>query len=387
MNTLIQRKFTEKVEKYLQIFPIVTILGSRQCGKSTLVKMLSSTHSEILYVDLQDRQDIQKLGDPAFFFETNQDKIICLDEIQLLPDLFSYLRSEVDRLRRPGRFILLGSASGQLLQHTSETLAGRVGFIDMTPFLALEICHEPDYSLDRYWLRGGYPDSYLAPDDETSSIWREQFLRTYVERDIPQLGFAIAAPKWMRLLSMLAHEHGGILNASNIANAMGLSAPTIRHYIDILEETYTVRILPPYFANIKKRLTKSPRLYFRDTGLLHQILQIKSFNNLMGHPVFGHSWEGLVLENIAMTVPQAQISYYRTATGNEEMDIVIEFPDRLIAVECKAAKSPQLSEGFWKAVDTLKPAETFVVCPVDEPVALREHVTLIGLEHLLLRLG
>lgn len=380
---MVTRLATKTVEKYLQIFPAVVILGSRQCGKSTLIKMLEQERTDLLYLDLQNRADLQKLQDPMLFFQSNEQRIICLDEIQLVPELFSYLRSEIDRARRPGRFILLGSASGKLVQHTGETLAGRVGMIDLTPFLVTEVDGLPDYQLTKYWFRGAYPDSYLALDDEASSLWRTNFIRTYLERDIPQLGFLIAAPKMLRLLTMLAHEHGSMLNYANLANAMDVTAPTIRHYVDLMEETYIVRTLPPYYKNIKKRLTKTPRVYLRDCGLLHELLGITDFNALLGHPIFGLSWEGLVVEQVCAVVGRAQVSYYRTANGSEEMDLVIQYPDRLIAIECKASTAPQVTNGFWKAIETLQPDMTYIVCPTHETYSLRDNVQVLGIESLL----
>lgn len=260
------------------------------------------------------------------------------------------------------------------------------GIIDMTPFMVSEIDKQDEYSLSRYWFRGGYPDAYLATDDESCCIWRENFIRTYLERDIPQLGFSIAAPKMLRLLTLLAHNHGELLNSSNLANIMDVSAPTIRHYIDILEGSYIVRTLPPYFTNIRKRLTKTPRLYIRDSGLLHQILGVFDYNSLLGHPVVGHSWEGLVLENVCAVATHAQISFYRTATGNEEMDIVIQYPNKTIAIECKSSTSPTLTDGFWKAIETLHPDETYVVCPIHESYPLRDNVFVIGIEELITKL-
>ncbi len=382
MNNIITRTATKTLEKYLKIFPAVAILGSRQCGKSTLIKHFCKDDSNFVYIDMQDRRDLAKLQDPSLFFQANADKTICLDEVQLLPELFSTLRSEIDSDRRARRFVLLGSASANLIQKTSETLAGRIGMIDLTPFTITEVENELDYSLQRHWMRGGYPDSYLAFDDEASSIWRENFIRTYLERDIPQLGFSIAAPRMMRLLTLLAHEQGCTLNYSNIANSMGLTAPTIRHYIDILEQTYIVRILPPFFKNIRKRLAKTPRLYLRDSGLLHQILNISTFNDLLGHPVFGKSWEGLVVENVCSATTNAQHYFHRSANGDEEMDLVLEYPDKLIAIECKASTDPTPTAGFWKAIDTLKPNHSFIVCPIKEHYPIKDNITVSGIEHL-----
>ena len=222
MQELILRKTEQFVRQNLTVFPAVAILGSRQCGKSTLVKMMSEKMTNFLYLDLQNRDDLVKLNEPTLFFQNNKDKIICFDEIQLFPELFSFLRSEIDRDRRNGRFILLGSASRNIIQHTSESLAGRIGLIDLTPFVIDEICNEEDYSLSKFWLRGGYPDSYNAMTDEASCLWRENFIRTYIERDIPQFGFQITAIQMLRLLIMCAHNQGQILNASKLGEALGL---------------------------------------------------------------------------------------------------------------------------------------------------------------------
>lgn len=383
---LINRDLAKGVEKHLQIFPAVAVLGSRQCGKSTLIRMLAQNRQEFIFLDLQDRKDRQKLEDPVLFFKNNENRIVCLDEVQLMPDLFEYLRVEIDRLRRPGRFVLLGSASRELLQQTSETLAGRIGLLDLTPFLLSEISRLSDFDLLKYWYRGGYPDSYLAISDEASALWRENFLRTYIERDIPQLGFQIAAPTMMRLLTLLAHEHGSVLNTAKLGNAMDLSAPTIRHYIDILEQTYIVRILPPHFRNIRKRLVKTPRLYFRDSGLLHQTLDIQDFNSLAGNPIYGFSWEGMVIENVCASIKNAKFSFYRSANGSEEMDLLLEYADKLVAIECKASTAPNLSDGFWRAIDTLQPQQTYVVCPIEESYAIKENVEIVGLLQLLEKL-
>lgn len=382
MNDMINRHASLEIIKLMSYFPAVVILGSRQCGKSTLVKMLQNQFPNYLYVDLQDRRDKIKLTDPNLFFQNNENCTVCLDEVQLMPDLFDVLRSEIDRNRKPGRFILLGSASRELLQHTTESLAGRIGIIDLTPFTIFELSCNEDFSLNRFWLRGGYPESYLAPNDEFSCLWRENYIRTYWERDIPQLGFSIASPQMMRLLTMLAHEHGGILNCAKFASAMDLSAPTIRHYIDVLEQTYLVRTLPPYFTNTKKRLVKSPRVYLRDSGLLHQVLNFQTMNDLLGHSVVGLSWEGMVIENICTSTKKAKASFYRSANGSEEMDLVLEYPDRLVAIECKLSTAPQPTAGFWKAVESLKPTKTYIVAPVDDRYSLAENVEVIGLDRI-----
>ncbi|MBR6103707.1 MAG: ATP-binding protein [Paludibacteraceae bacterium] len=374
----ISRKIEDFLAENLSIFPAVVILGSRQCGKSTLIKKMAENREDMIYLDLQNREDLAKLNEPTLFFRNNHDKTICLDEVQLTPDIFSVLRSEIDSNKRAGRFILLGSASRNLIQHTSESLAGRVGLLDLTPFLITEINNNEGFSLYRYWFRGGYPDSYNAISDKASSLWRENFIRTYIERDIPQLGFNIAAPQLMRLLTMTAHEQGQLLNASKFASSMGLSAPTIRSYLDIMEQTYVIRTLQPYYKNTKKRLVKSPKVYIRDCGLLHQILQIKSFNDLLSNPIVGNSWESLVIENVCSIARNAQCYFYRSATG-EEMDLVLQYRDQQIAIECKSSTAPSVTEGFWKSIDFLNPSHTYVVAPVDSAYPLAENVTVCNL--------
>lgn len=385
MQKLISRRVQDVVKEYLNVFPAVVILGSRQCGKSTLIRMMSEELPEMLYLDLQNRDDYAMLSEPTLFFRNNADKIVCLDEIQQVPELFSVLRSEIDRDRRNGRFILLGSASRELLQNTSETLAGRIGLIDMTPFTYEELYGSSDFDINRFWLRGGYPDSYLSENDEYSSLWRESFIRTYIERDIPQFGFQITSRQMLRLMLMIAHNHGQLLNSSKLGESLGITHPTVKRYVDVLEQTYLIRSLPPFFANTKKRIVKSPKIYVRDTGLLHQLLQIRTFNDLLGHPVFGASWEGLVVENVCSSVLNAEFSFFRSATG-EEMDLIVQKNGRVVAIECKASTAPQIAQGFWNAVDIIRPDRTFVVAPVERKYEIHENVDVVNLGDLLLSL-
>lgn len=378
----VDRHIEAYIEENLSVFPAVIILGSRQCGKSTLIKKMAEQQNDMLYLDLQNRNDLAKLNEPSFFFQHNERKTICLDEIQRSPDIFPVLRSEIDRNRRPGRFILLGSASRNLIQHSSESLAGRVGLVDLTPFLANEIDEKQNYDYTKYWFRGGYPDSYNADSDSASSLWRENFIRTYIERDIPQLGFQIAAPQLMRLLTMTAHEHGQLLNASKLASSMDLTAPTIRHYLDIMEQTYIIRSLPPYYVNTKKRLVKASKIYIRDSGILHQILQIPSFNELLGNTIIGNSWEGLVVENVCSLARHAQCFFYRSATG-DEMDLLLQYPNNLIAIECKSSSAPSVTEGFWKSIEFLNPSHTYIVAPVESSYPMAANVYVCNLSEML----
>lgn len=382
MRKLISRNIEVFVKENLSVFPAVAILGPRQCGKSTLVKMLYQNSDAYLYLDLQNLDDLNKLREPMLFFQANQDVTICLDEIQLVPELFSVLRSEIDRNRRPGRFILLGSASQDLIQKTSESLAGRVGLIELTPFTIEEVEQNANFELNKFWLRGGYPDSYLASSDQGSVLWRENFLRTYVQRDIPQLGFQIPALQLRRLLTMCAHNQGQLFNSSKLGESLGVTYQTIRRYIDLMEQTFIIRSLPPFEKNIKKRLVKSPKIYVRDSGLLHRLLQVDDFNSLMGNPVFGSSWEGFVIENIISSLKDCKFSFYRSAIG-DELDLLIERGTRTIAVECKASSAPQVTKGFWSAIETIKPDKTYIVSPISASYPFKNDVEVCGLSDFL----
>lgn len=378
MHKYIDRQIEDFVKENRQIFPAVLITGPRQSGKSTFVKKLAKEIDAFVYLDLQDRNDLAKLTEPGLFLETNKEKTICLDEIQLMPDLFSILRSEIDKNRRNGRFILLGSASRDLIQRSSESLAGRIGVVELTPFTLPELQKESDFDVKRFWLRGGYPESYLARSDSASAIWRENFLQTYTERDIPQLGFQIPAIQINRMLQMCAHVHAQIFNASKLGESLGLTHPTVKRYLDLLEQTFILRSLQPYEANTKKRLVKSPKVYFRDSGLLHKIMQLGDFNDLMGHPVFGSSWEGLVVENIITCFPKWKYSFYRSATG-DEIDLIMQKNRITIAIECKASTAPKLNKGFIRASDIIKPSHTYVIAPVKEKYPIKKDTCVCGL--------
>jgi uncharacterized protein len=382
MQELVVRKAEGFLKDNLGVFPAVVVLGPRQCGKSTLVKMFADGLTDFVYLDLQNRNDLAKLNEPDLFFQANRNKTICLDEVQLMPDLFSVLRSEIDSNRQNGRFILLGSASRDLIQKSSESLAGRVGMIELTPFLISELNQKKQFNRNQYWLRGAYPASYLAASDAASNLWRENFLRTYVERDIPQLGFQIPAQQLKRMLIMSAHSHAQIFNASKLGESLGLTHPTIKRYLDLLEQTFILRSLPPYELNTKKRLVKSPKVYIRDSGLLHRLLLIDDYNALLGHPIVGSSWEGLVIENVCSSFRDCQFSFYRSAVGSE-LDLIIQKRNKKIAIECKASTAPKLTKGFWKAIEDVNPEFTYVVAPVSEKFPIAEKVWVCNLSELI----
>lgn len=358
----LNRALQDVLKDRLEQFPAVAVLGPRQCGKSTLARHVIE-NLDAVYLDLEIPSHVNKLSDAESFLRANEQRLICLDEIQRVPELFEVLRGLCDEKRMPGRFLILGSASPELLRQTSETLAGRIAYLDLTPFLISEL--NPG-DLSRHWLRGGFPDSFLAVNDQASLIWRQNFIRTYLERDLRLYGMELSASTMHRLWTMLAHMNGQTLNAAKLAESVGVSAPTIRRYLDFLEHTYMLRQLRPWFPNVKKRLVKSPKLSFCDTGLLHALLDIEDRNRLFGHPVYGCSWESYVTAQLAGTTGGVwNFYYYRTAKG-DEIDLILQRGDRLIAVECKASASPQPSAGFYRSLDDLGLKQGYIVAPIGD---------------------
>lgn len=382
MHKYLQRNKEKEILQHLEIFPSILILGSRQCGKSTLVKNIFKYKKDFLYLDLQNYEDLNKLSEPNLFFEANRDKTICLDEIQETPHLFSYLRSIIDRNRTNGKFILLGSASQKIIQQTSETLAGRIGIIELTPFEINEIHNIKDFSIDKYWFRGGYPESFLSKNDENSIIWIENFIKTYIERDIPQLGFYSSTMQYRKLMTLLAHYHGQIINFSKIGEALNLTHPTIKKYIDLFEQTFIIRTLQPYYGNVKKRLIKTSKIYFRNTGILHKLIQIQDFNQLLSNPLLGASWEGIVIENICSNFQNQKISFYRNSNG-DEIDLIIENSNFNIAIECKTSLSPNLTKGFWNSLEVIKPYKTYIVVPINDCYPIKDNIFVCGLSNII----
>lgn len=373
---MIKRRILPTIETALGQFPAVALLGPRQAGKTTLAHTVAANHANSLYLDLERPSDLAKLADPELFLSRHVDRLVVLDEIQRQPDLFPVLRALIDENRQSGRFLLLGSASPKLLRQASESLAGRISFHELAPFDISEI-QPSDPELANFWLRGGYPLSWLAESDEASLAWRESFIVTHLERDIPAFGIRVPGITLRRFWQMLAHLHGQLWNASRLASGFGVSAPTVQHYLEILEATYMVRRLPPLHANLGKRLVKSPKIYLRDSGLLHALLGIHNLDELAGHPIIGASWEGWALEQIAQLLSSRwQLSFYRTATG-AELDIVAERGNKRIGFEIKFSSAPVLSKGFWSAMNDLQPERAFVVAPVETGYPVAENVEVL----------
>lgn len=377
----IERALQQEVISCLRDFPAVAILGPRQCGKSTLARNIIRNAGETVYLDLELPSDIQKLSEPELFLHQHTGKLICLDEIQRMPEIFPVLRSVIDSDRINSHFLILGSASPELIKQSSETLAGRIAYLELTPLLQHEILPTGhDNVLPVYWLRGGFPDSFLARNDDSSGRWRDNFIRTFLERDIPQLGFFIPALTMRRVWQICAHNSGQIFNASQLGANIGVSHTTMKKYIDLLANTFMLRVLPPFLPNIGKRLVKSPKIYLRDTGILHSLFRIDRFDDLLGHPALGASWETLVLENVIAALPGWDAFFYRTAAG-AEIDLVLTRGERKLAVECKASAAPRVSRGFWTGMEDLGIENAWVIAPIRDAYSIARNVTVSSLDH------
>jgi len=380
-----KREIKQKIIKSLSQNPVVAILGPRQIGKTTLAHEIAKGQSSI-YLDLENPVDFQKLADPAHYLERHADKLVILDEIQRYPDLFVSLRGIIDARRREGRgngrFLVLGSATNELLKQSSESLAGRIHYAELTGLNPFEIEKTSKEPLQKLWMRGGFPDSYGAEDDAASHTWRQNFIRTYLERDIPQLGPRIPAATLMRFWTMLAHTQGELLNASKLASSLGVKSVTVSRYLDLMVDLLLVRRLASWHGNVKKRLVKSPRTYVRDSGLVHALLQIPNYEALLGHPIFGKSWEGFVVETILNALPSgAHPFFYRTSAG-AEIDLVIEFGlDDYWALEIKAGRTPSLKKGFHMACEDLKVKQKFVVYAGEDQFLSNHDTTILSLAH------
>lgn len=364
MPVIVPRLLEMPIRNALEQVPAVAILGPRQCGKTTLARQLVGSFPDVLYLDLERPSDMSRLADPEALFSANMNRMVCIDEIQRIPELFPVMRHAIDQNRAPGRFLILGSASKDLIRQTSESLAGRIRYLELTPFLLGEIAGGGE--LEAYWQRGGFPPSWMASDEAASFEWRLDFVRDFLERDIPMLQPRIPPERIRRLWSMLAHTHGQLLNMASLAGSLGVQGPTIRSYIDLLEGAYMARRLVPYAANLKKRLVKSPKLYIRDSGVLHVLLNITDRNSLLGHPVYGASWEGFCLENILGRCRRnVQASFYRTVRG-AEIDLILEQGRSRIAVEFKVSSSARPQRGFWTALKDLDIDRAWLIAPIQE---------------------
>jgi len=385
---MILRELEQSLTNALANMPVVALVGPRQVGKTTLALQMAKQglNKKTTYLDLELDTDLSKLSDPESYLRRFQNQLLIIDEVQRIPDLFRILRGLVDIRKRAGekggQFLLLGSASRDLLQHSSETLAGRIRYLEMTPFSAMEI-YKTDplgFNPEKLWFRGGFPNSYLAETDNESWEWRNDFISSYVERDIPLMGPQIPATRMKKFWTMLAHYHGQQVVFSDLGKSLEVSHTTIKSYLDILTDFYMVRQIQPWAGNTKKRLVKSPKIYLRDTGLLHKLLNISEFDSFLGNPIIGASWEGFVVENIIVSLSNKwQYSYYRTTTQTE-IDLVLEGPNKETwAIEIKRSSSPTLKKGFHTACEDIKATHKFLLYSGTERFPMAGGIEAIGL--------
>ncbi len=374
---MLSRRIAARLVESLDQFPVTALLGSRQVGKTTLARQIASERNAT-FLDLERPADLAKLREAEMFLAAVADKLVIIDEVQRMPELFPQLRVLVDNDRRPGRFLLLGSASPDLRRQSAESLAGRVEYHELTPFTLDEVGVTRE-NQQRLWLRGGYPGSFLAASDTASMRWREAYIRTFLERDIPQLGMRLPTEQLRRCWTMLAHLHGQLWNGSQLSRSLGISHPTARHYLDVLSDTFMVRILPPHHANLGKRLIKSPKTYLRDSGLLHALLGIANREDLLAHPSVGASWEGFVIEHLLAHAREgARASFYRTSSG-AELDLLLERGNHLDAWEVKFGLAPRITRGYHEALRDLGLASGRVVYSGDETFPLGTDAVATGL--------
>ena len=381
MPKIIKRKsYLEEIRKAFEIHPVVAILGPRQCGKTTLAKQYyEKLKGDVHVFDLENPRDLTKLEEPQLALE-GLEGVVVIDEIQRKEELFPLLRVLVDQKKEKIKFLILGSASRDLIKQSSETLAGRIEYLELTPFSANEI---EETSLTQHWVCGGFPDSYLAKNRENSIKWRNAFITTFLERDIPNLGINIPAQTLRRFWMMLAHYHGQIINFSQIANSIQSTDTTIRRYLDILEGTFMVRVLQPWHENIKKRQVKSPKVFIRDSGILHALLSIDNYNQLLGNPICGHSWEGYCLEEISHLYANDEKYFWATHSG-AELDLLIIRGEEKIGFEFKFSSTPKATKSMRAAIKTLGLTKLNVIIPGKEKIPLSSDIHAIGIEKFLL---
>lgn len=371
--------FLRQIEVLFRTHPMVGMLGPRQCGKTTLARdyIAALSQRQVHYFDLEDPEHLNRLAEPKLALAALEGLIV-IDEIQRSPDLFPLLRVLIDQKRQSQRYLILGSASRDLIRQSSETLAGRIAYLELPPFAAFEA-----EDAVRLWLRGGFPPSYLAPTDADSMVWRRAYVSTFLERDVPALGIGIAANAMRRFWTMLAHLHGNILNASDLARSLDLSAPTVRRYLDILTGTFMIRTLQPWHANIRKRQVKAPKLYFRDTGILHALLNLPDASALRGHPRVGASWEGFALEQVAqLHNADASECYFWATHTQAELDLLIVRGTEKLAFEFKYSSAPKATRSMRSAIEALGLDQITIVCPAESAYPLAEKIRVAGLDHL-----
>ncbi len=379
----ISRNIEERVLFSLQNNPVTAITGPRQCGKSTLAKKITEEIKNVIYLDLERPSDLHKLEDAEWFFSSQRENLFCIDEIQRKSELFPLIRSLCDEWGNNGKFLILGSASRDMLRQSSESLAGRVSYNRLTPFMWNEI--KGLFTIEQYLERGGFPRSILSKDNSISFQWRQDFTMTFLERDLMQWsGFT---PDTMRRLwQMLAWNNGQTVNYSQLGNSLGVSNVTVRNYIDLLHATFMLEVVPPYIINTKKRLVKSPKVYISDTGITNALLDLKDFEKISGNPVFGSLWEQMVFSNLNAHFPDSTIYFYRTSAG-AEIDFVMHYNSKVFAIECKSSFSPSLTKGNYLSIDDITPDKTFIVIPANKGWPMKKGIDVVSLDELIERVN
>ncbi len=370
---MINRSKEKEIKEALLQFPIVAIIGPRQCGKTTLAKQIISNNSDAIYLDLELPSDKLKLTNPESYFSFNKAKLICIDEIQTIPNLFPILRAVIDKERKPGKFLILGSASPDLLRQGSETLAGRISFIELSPFLFNEI--KTSIDIHQYWLKGGFPESILANSTKLAFNWLSEFTKTFLERDLRLLTGSYDLNQMQQLWRVCATMHGSQINYNTISKSVGISHTSARNYLEKLEGSFMVRLLRPYYKNYNKRLTKSPKIYINDSGILHSLLNINSNDSLFGNYIRGTSWEGLAINDIINNLKDWQPYYLRTSNGNE-VDLIMERGEELLFFEFKVNDAPKPNKGLYILMEEYKPLKTWIITPMSDTYPLSEKITI-----------
>lgn len=376
---ILKRNIEKEIKQLLKYFPVVGIIGPRQVGKTTLVKQLMlQLPMNTLYLDLELSSDYSKLDEPELFLKQHEDKCIVIDEIQRLPSLFPLLRALIDQNRKPGRFIILGSVSPELIRDSSESLAGRIAYKELKPFNLTELPNS--ISMYQHWINGGFPDSLLTFDERISFAWRSNFVKAYIERDLPLLGLKVSPVIIEKLWRILGNQHGQIINYSTISKALGISVPTVRRYIDFLEKSFLITRLHSYFPNVKKRLVKSSKLYLNDSGILHYLLGIENLTDLHGNIIIGNSWEGYVIQQIITSLKENINTYFYRTHDQSEIDLVLIKGNKIIsAIEIKYTSTPGLTKGNTIALNDMNAENNFIITPESDEYKIRKEVTVCSL--------
>lgn len=379
---MIIRYEEREIRESLDDFPAVGILGPRQVGKTTLAKQVGKQFPGSVYFDFENPDHLARIADPTISLRPLQDRLVILDEVQRMPDLFPVLRALIDENRIPGRFLILGSASPDLLKQSSETLAGRIRYHELQPFNLFE--SGEGVPMDTLWLRGGFPSAALAATDSKSMVWLEMFIRTFLERDLNELDFSLPSIELRRFWTMLAHGQGQQFNASRLARSLGVTDKTARHWLDVLTDTFMVHQLLPWIPNVGKRIIKAPKIYLADSGIVHRLLGLNTMEQLLSHPICGHSWEGFVLQQITSMMPfMTELYTYRTK-GGAEIDILLKLPGRsqLTAVEIKRSLAPKPTRGFWNAMEDTECDRAYIIYPGEDSWPIAENVQTLPLTQL-----